>query len=102
MGVRSIIVTLLASSLFACGGASQTDAKGPESNPWADYKGTYATSAAPHAPNAKAAKTEVAKSEVPAEAPVEEKVEEAPAPVAPAAPAKKAKSAKGAAAKKKK
>lgn len=86
MGVRSIIVTLLASSLFACGGASQTEAKGPEGNPWADYKGTYATAAEP-----KAAKTEVAKSDVPVEAPVEETLEEAPA--APPPPAKKGKSA---------
>lgn len=91
MGVRSIIVTLLASSLVACGGASHHEAKGPETNPWSDYKGTYATSAEPRA---KPAKTEVAKSEAPKEAPVEEKIEEAPAP-APAPPpppaAKKAK-----------
>lgn len=88
--VRSIIVVLLASSLFACGGASQTEAKGPETNPWSDYKGTYATAAPP---SAKAAKTEVANSEVPKQAPVEEKVEEAPAPAPapPPVPAKKAK-----------
>lgn len=88
MGVRSIIVTLLASSvLFACGGASQTEAKGPEANPWADYKGTYATGGEGHA---KPANTEVAKAEVPVEAPVEAKVDETPAPPPP--PAKKAKS----------
>lgn len=88
MGVRSIIVTLLASSLFACGGASQTDAKGPEGNPWADYKGTYATAAEPRA---KPAKTEVAQADVPTEAPVEEAVvEEEPAPPPVAKKAKRA------------
>jgi hypothetical protein len=80
MVVRSIVVTLLASSLFACGGASQTEAKGPETNPWADYKGTYATAGEAHA---KPAKTEVAKSDAPSQTPVEDKVEEAPAPPPP-------------------
>ena len=88
--VRSIIVVLLASSLFACGGASQSEAKRPETNPWSDYKGTYATSASP---SPKAAKTEVANSDAPKQAPVEEKVEETPAPAPTTAPAKKAKTA---------
>jgi hypothetical protein len=88
MVVRSIVVTLFASSLFACGGASQTEAKGPETNPWADYKGTYATAGEAHA---KPASTEQAKSEAPSEAPAEAKAEEAPAP--PPAHSKKAKAA---------
>jgi outer membrane biosynthesis protein TonB len=93
MAIRSNIVTLVSalavSCLVACGGTAK-EAKGPEANPWADYKGTYATSAAPREP-----KTEAAKSEAPKEAPapVEEvaAVEETPAPAP--APTKKAKSA---------
>lgn len=95
MAIRSNIVTLVSafavSCLVACGGTARSgEAKGPETNPWADYKGTYATSAAP-----KEAKTEAAKSEAPKEAPVAEEtgapVDETPAPAA--APTKKAKSA---------
>ncbi len=104
MGIRSIIITSLSAlTLVACaGGAHRGDgeAKGPEGNPWADYKGTYATEGAAAAPRAKAAKTEVARSDVPKEAPVEEKIEEAPAP-APAAHAAPSKKAKGGAKKKK-
>jgi hypothetical protein len=55
-----ILVSLLAGGLIACGGA-QKDAKGPETDVWSGYKGTYAT---PADPNAKAAsKTSVAKDE---------------------------------------
>lgn len=105
MGIRSIIITSLSAlTLVACAGGAHRggdgEAKGPEGNPWADYKGTYATEGAASAPRAKAAKTEVAKSDVPKEAPVEEKIE-APAAGAPAAPAP-SKKAKGGAKKKKK
>lgn len=94
MSIRSNIVILLAafafSGLFACG-ATTNEAKGPEANPWADYKGTYATTAGS---SAKASKAEVAKAEAKEAAPAPEAaVEETPAPASTAAPAKKAKSA---------
>jgi hypothetical protein len=101
MGIRSNVVIVLASlCLFACGGSAKNgEAKGPESNPWADYKGTYATAAAPSTKSAK-----VAKADEPAPAPAEEPaaVEETPAPAPVAAPAKKAKGGGGKAAPKKK
>jgi hypothetical protein len=38
------LVALVASLfLFGCSGARQQGAKAPETDPWADYKGTYAT-----------------------------------------------------------
>ena len=101
MGVRSNVVIVLASlCLFACGTAKNGgEAKGPETNPWADYKGTYATAGTPATKSAR-----VAKAEEPAPAPSEEPaaVEEAPAPAPTAAPAKKAKGGGGKAAAKKK
>lgn len=101
MGVRSNVVIVLASlCLLACGSAkSGGEAKGPETNPWADYKGTYATAGTPATKSAR-----VAKAEEPAPAPSEEPaaVEEAPAPAPTAAPAKKAKGGGGKAAAKKK
>lgn len=115
MGVRLNVVALLAfSALFACGacGGSKTsgEAKGPESNPWADYKGTYATAGSGSSSSSsksgagagKSAKTEVAAAEVPkAEEPAA--VEEAPAPAPVGAPpAKKGKTAVKGGAKKKK
>ena len=112
MGVRMNVIKLLAVSALlacaACGGTKNSgEAKGPETNPWADYKGTYATagggSGASSASSKKSAKTEVAaaeapKSEEPAAAPADETP--APAPAAPP-PAKKGKTA-GKGAKKKK
>jgi len=109
MGVRLNVVKLLAfSALLACAACGSTksggEAKGPEANPWADYKGTYATAGSGSSSSSKAkAKTEVAaaeapKSEEPAAAPAEEP---APAPVAAPPPAKKGKTA-GKGAKKKK
>lgn len=108
MGVRSNVVIVLASlCLFACGSGGAKnggEAKGPETNPWADYKGTYATAGTPSTKPAR--DTRVAKTDEPASAPAEEPVavEEAPAPAVTAAPAKKAKGggAKAGAAKKKK
>jgi hypothetical protein len=50
MRIRSLVVVLLSSAtLFACGGASVDGegAKGPD--PWADYKGTFATKGESHA-----------------------------------------------------
>lgn len=100
MGVRSNVVIVLASlCLFACGSAKNGgEAKGPETNPWADYKGTYATAGTPSTKSARIAKTEepAAVEEAPAA------VEEAPAPAPTAAPAKKAKGGSGKAAAKKK
>ena len=99
MGVRLNVVALLTSiALFACGGAGHSDAKAPETDPWAGYKGTYATEAgASGSPKErmKVAKTEAAKSDVPKEAPVEV-AETTPAP------AKKGKASAGKAAAKKK
>lgn len=100
MRIRSFLIlpTLLSSLvLFACGAATN-EAKGPEKDPWAGYKGTYATAA-----TAKEAKADVAKSEPAPKAeaaPVAEAelVADEPAP-APAADAKPAKKAKGGAAK---
>jgi len=115
MGVRLNVVALLAfSALFACGacGGSKTsgEAKGPESNPWADYKGTYATAGSGSSSSSsksgagagKSAKTDVAAAEAPkAEEPAA--VEEAPAPAPVGAPpAKKGKTAVKGGAKKKK
>jgi hypothetical protein len=107
MGVRLNVVTLLTSiTLFACGGASHGEAKGPETDPWAGYKGTYATAAgASGSPSAriKSAKTEAAQAEAPKEAPVEIAEETPPpAPTPAATPAKKAKAGGGKAAPKKK
>lgn len=103
MGVHSNVVIVLASlCLFACGSAKNGgEAKGPETNPWSDYKGTYATAGTPSPKSAR--DTRLAKAEEPAaveEAPAA--VEEAPAPAPVAAPAKKAKGGSGKAAAKKK
>lgn len=108
MGVRLNVVTLLTSiTLFACGGASHGEAKGPETDLWAGYKGTYATAAgASGSPSARMkAKTEAAQAEAPKEAPVEvaeETPAPAPTPTPAATPAKKAKAGGGKAAPKKK
>ena len=87
MGVRLNVVTLLSSlALFACSGASHRDAKGPEADPWADYKGTYATAAGASgspAARVKAAQPVVAKTDTRKEVPVE--VADATPAVAPAA-----------------
>ncbi len=115
MGVRLNVVALLAfSALFACGacGGSKTsgEAKGPESNPWADYKGTYATAGSGSSSSSsksgagagKSAKTEVAAAEAPkADEPAAVEESPAPAPVG-APPAKKGKTAVKGGAKKKK
>jgi hypothetical protein len=106
MGVRLNVVALLAfSALVACGGSKTSgEAKGPESNPWADYKGTYATagSGSSSSKSAKSAKTEVAAAEAPkADEPAAVEEAPAPAPVAAPPPAKKGKTA-GKGAKKKK
>jgi hypothetical protein len=111
MGNRLLVVTLFsAMALVACGGASRGEAKGPEADPWAGYKGTYATAAgASGSPSTrmKVAKTEVAQSEAPKVAP--EPVAADPTPdatphAATPAPAKKSKAqpAKAPAKKKKK
>jgi hypothetical protein len=77
MRVRLTAVMLLSSlALVACGAPRQREATGPETDPWADYKGTYATKG---------------------EAPKVEVAEPAPAPTptpTPATPAKAAKPAK--------
>jgi hypothetical protein len=115
MGVRMNVIKLLAvSGLFAtlacaaCGGTkSSGEAKGPESNPWADYKGTYATagsgsSASSAGTSKKSAKTEVAAAEAPkSEEPAAAPADETPAAPATPPPAKKGKTA-GKGAKKKK
>jgi len=102
MGVRSNVVIVLASlCLFACGSTkSGGEAKGPESNPWADYKGTYATAGTP---STSSKPSKVAKAEEPAPAaPEETAVAEEPAPAPTPAPAKKAKGGAGKAVAKKK
>ncbi|MDB5212393.1 MAG: hypothetical protein JWO86_320 [Myxococcaceae bacterium] len=109
MGVRLNITLLAFSALFACAcGAAKSsgEAKGPESNPWADYKGTYATagsgSSSSKSGAAKSAKTEVAAAEAPkSEEPAAVEEAPAPAPVAAPPPAKKGKTG-GKGAKKKK
>jgi hypothetical protein len=102
MGIRSNVVIVLASlCLFACGSAKNGgEAKGPESNPWADYKGTYATAGTPST-SARSSKVAKAEEPAPAPAPEETAVAEEPAPAAAPPPAKKAKGG-GKAAKKKK
>lgn len=100
MGVRLNVAALLSSfALFACGaGASHGEVKGPESDPWAGYKGTYATDGASGSPAArlKAAKNEPAKVD-PSPAAVEATDATTSAasspPIATPAPSKKAKSA---------
>jgi hypothetical protein len=61
MRFGSNVVTVLSAFVFvglvACGG-SKNEAKGPEANPWADYKGTYATVGTPHEAKAKPEKTD--------------------------------------------
>lgn len=53
-----IVAALIASlALFGCSGASKP-AQAPESNPWADYKGTYAAGGAGDAPTAAPVKAE--------------------------------------------
>jgi hypothetical protein len=78
MNVRTNIalLSLLSSlSLVACAGAKGGEAQGPETNPWADYKGTYAGTAEP-----RAAKSEPKRDQAKAEAkakPAEPKAEKA-------------------------
>ncbi len=44
MSVRLIVATVLSTLvLCACGGATRGEAKNAEADPWAGYKGTYAT-----------------------------------------------------------
>lgn len=111
MGVRMNVIKLLAVSALlacaACGGTKNSgEAKGPETNPWADYKGTYATagsgSGSSTPASKKTAKTEVAAAEAPkSEEPAAAPADETPAPAAAPPPAKKGKTA-GKGAKKKK
>lgn len=92
------LFTMTSLALFACGGHTG-EAKGPESDPWAGYKGTYATPA--NASGSSSARLKAgqaaAKEEAAAAAPAEV-AEEAPAPepVAAPPPAAKGKKAKGA------
>ena len=85
MKVRSKLVTLLSFAsvpafcvLAACGGAAKHEAKGPEANPWADYKGTYATPATAKEATAEAPKAEAKPKKEAKEAKVE-KTEDASA-----------------------
>src|SRR5881394_2751177 len=67
MRLRSIICALGSTLvLVACGGA-QKEAKTTESDPWADYKGTYATTANPK-PAAEASEKKEAKTDKKAKA----------------------------------
>jgi hypothetical protein len=52
---------LLACSAIGCGGGKHEPAKAPETNPWADYKGTYAGSPEPSKPVDVKPKTDGAK-----------------------------------------
>lgn len=76
MNIRSNVVVLTSLGLLACGGASQGDAKGPD--PWADFKGTYASPAADRGTTS-AAKGDGARRDAKAKAEPKEQVEEAPA-----------------------
>lgn len=38
----AVVSSVLAVQLVACGGAKQKGAEAPESDPWSDYKGTFA------------------------------------------------------------
>jgi len=40
--VVGLLAALVLSSAVGCGGGKHEPAKAPETNPWADYKGTYA------------------------------------------------------------
>jgi hypothetical protein len=109
MGLRlNVVAVLLSVSLFACGSRNRGDAAAPEGDPWAGYKGTYATASAGDAPSSstpsrsakKAPKTEAAQSEALTAAPV---VAPDPTPAPTAAPVtKKAKTGAKAVAKKSK
>jgi hypothetical protein len=66
MQVRTNIalLSLLSSlSLVACAGAKGPEAQGPETNPWADYKGTYAGTAEPRAAKTAEPKSDSAKAD---------------------------------------
>ena len=68
MRLPLIIVGLLTSLvLFGCGGPKR-EAAVPESNPWADYKGTFAAGASPEPPSAAEAKAPSAAEAKPASA----------------------------------
>jgi hypothetical protein len=97
MGLRlNVVAVLLSVTLFACGSRNRGDAAAPESDPWAGYKGTYATASAGDAPSSatpsrsskKAPKTEAAQSEALTAAPV---AAPDPTPAPAATPTKKAK-----------
>jgi hypothetical protein len=99
MGLRlNVVAVLLSLSLFACGSRNRGDAAAPEGDPWAGYKGTYATASAGDAPSSstpsrsskKAPKTEAAQSEALTAAPVVAP-DPTPAPAPAATPTKKAK-----------
>ena len=83
--VVSVLSTLVVITCAACGG-SKTEAKAPETDPWSDYKGTYATAGAPH--EAKAKPEAAPKAEPKAKEAKAEKTEEPAA--APASGSKKA------------
>ena len=99
MAVRLHVMTLLLSmTVFACGAQSR-DAKRPEVDPWADYKGTYATAAGASgsaSAGRKTAKVEAAQTEAPKAAPVEvaDKTPASP-PISTPAPAARKKSKAG-------
>jgi hypothetical protein len=82
MRIRSSLFAVLSSVvLFACGGANQEAKSANEKDPWADYKGTYATSATPRPEGATKSKSDSAKSDSKAKAEkTEEKTDDAPAP----------------------
>jgi hypothetical protein len=87
MALRANVVTLLTWSVLlacgACGGASRSQAKVAEQDPWADYKGTFAAGALP---STKQAAPEAPKAPAPPSDPVEAKIATAPGASAAAAP----------------
>jgi hypothetical protein len=95
MSVRLILATVLSTlALCACGGATRGEAKNAEPDPWAGYKGTYATAAGASGAPAKPLKR--ANAAAPKEVPVEAAAPvpaAAPLPTVASAPAKKSKSA---------
>ncbi len=98
-----LVAVALFGSLVACGGPSKP-AAAPDSDPWADYKGTFAEPVGAHpkaAPVAKVASAEKAAAPAPTAPPVAAAASDpAPAPVAKAAKTKKSKGKSKAKAKK--
>ena len=99
LNVAACFASIALLACAACGGHASGEAKGPESDPWAGYKGTYATSAgASGSPSArvKAAQAAAPKEEATPAAVAEETPAAAPEPAPAAASAPKAKKAKAA------